>query len=192
MFGVKTLARFDPVGATNYRWLWHRGYPLQLLPKRDDTNKRRMTIKVDVQADFWDGDPHIECRLPNQHDPAPSLTRPGFPIAGNSFAPFNSQNTFLSREILKDYFLYPRVGRMDDIWAAYYVQAKRYRVVFDRPSVYQCCNIHDLVHDMRQEYLGYEHNLALVCYYLGARSRAHRHLPSRTGDFGVVALSETF
>ena len=52
---------------------------------------------------------------------------------------------------------------MDDIWAAYYVQAKRYRVVFDRPSVYQRRNVHDLVRDMRQEYLGYGNNLALVC-----------------------------
>ena len=26
--------------------------------------------------------------------------------------------------MIKDYFLYPHVGRMDDIWASYYVQAK--------------------------------------------------------------------
>jgi hypothetical protein len=28
--------------------------------------------------------------------------------------------------MIKDYFLYPHVGRMDDIWASYYVQAKGY------------------------------------------------------------------
>jgi hypothetical protein len=29
------LPAFDPVGATNERQLWHRGYPLQLLSRRD-------------------------------------------------------------------------------------------------------------------------------------------------------------
>ena len=52
-------------------------------------------------------------------------------------SPFNSQNTFLAGNGLKDYFLYPHVGRMDDIWAAYYVQAKGYSVVFGKASVYQ-------------------------------------------------------
>ena len=63
---------------------------------------------------------------------------------------------------LRDYFLFPHVGRMDDIWAAYYLQAKGYRVVFNKASVYQERNAHDLVRDMRQEYLGYENNLNLV------------------------------
>ena len=77
-------------------------------------------------------------------------------------APFNSQNTFLSGKLLKDYFLFPKVGRMDDIWAAFYVQAKGARVVFGKPSVDQQRNVHDLIRDMRQEYLGYENNLAIV------------------------------
>ena len=76
--------------------------------------------------------------------------------------PFNSQNTFLLGECLADYFLFPHVGRMDDIWAAYYLQAKGRRVVWNKASVYQDRNVHDLVRDMRQEYLGYENNLQLV------------------------------
>ncbi len=35
------LPAFDPVGATNHGHLWHRGYPLQLLPKRDYGKKTR-------------------------------------------------------------------------------------------------------------------------------------------------------
>ncbi len=31
------LPAFDPLGATNYGHLWHRGYPLQLVPQRDYT-----------------------------------------------------------------------------------------------------------------------------------------------------------
>ena len=51
---------------------------------------------------------------------------------------------------------------MDDIWASYYVQALGLKVVFNRPSVFQARNAHNLTSDMRQEYLGYEHNLNLL------------------------------
>ena len=85
-----------------------------------------------------------------------------FPLATNSFSPFNSQNTFFSREALKKYLVIPHIGRMDDIWAAYYVQAKNNTVVFHEASVYQDRNIHDLIKDMKQEYMGYENNLKMV------------------------------
>jgi hypothetical protein len=39
-----TLPAFDPVGATNHSNLWHRGYPLQLIPKRDYSVKKKKTI----------------------------------------------------------------------------------------------------------------------------------------------------
>jgi hypothetical protein len=51
---------------------------------------------------------------------------------------------------------------MDDIWAAYYFQAKGYCAVWGKPSVYQQRNVHNLVRDMQQEYCGYENNLQLV------------------------------
>jgi hypothetical protein len=76
--------------------------------------------------------------------------------------PFNSQNTFIAGECLKDYFLFPHVGRMDDIWASFYLQAKGCRAVWNKASIYQQRNVHDLVRDMQQEYPGYENNLNLV------------------------------
>ncbi len=156
------LPAFDPVGATNHAHLWHRGYPLQLIPKRRYDRKSRRKIRVDVQADFWNGDPDIDavCRL--EHAPECDFDPGRFPIAANKMAPFNSQNTFVPGPLLKDYFLFPHVGRMDDIWAAYYVQAKGAKVVFNKASVYQKRNIHDLIRDMRQEYVGYEYNLQIV------------------------------
>ena len=51
---------------------------------------------------------------------------------------------------------------MDDIWAAYYVQAKGYRVVYGKASVFQDRNPHDIMKDMRAEYVGYENNLEIV------------------------------
>jgi glycosyltransferase involved in cell wall biosynthesis len=156
------LPAFDPIGATNHSELWHRGYPLQLLPKRDYTNKQRKTIRPDVQADFWDGDPDIDAICRMEHAPECKFDPAAFPITSNKLSPFNSQNTFLAGAVLKDYFLYPHVGRMDDIWASYYVQALGRKVVYGKASVYQDRNVHDLVRDMRQEYLGYENNLAMV------------------------------
>jgi hypothetical protein len=156
------LPAFDPIGATNHPSLWHRGYPLQLLPKRDYGSKIRKRLHVDVQADLWNGDPDIDAICRMEHAPECRFDPAAFPIASNKLSPFNSQNTFLSGRILKDYFLYPHIGRMDDIWASYYVQAKGYRVVYGRASVYQDRNVHDLIRDMKQEYLGYENNMAIV------------------------------
>jgi hypothetical protein len=156
------LPVFDPIGATNHGHLWHRGYPLQLLPQRDYSRRGRKTVHVDVQADFWNGDPDIDAICRMEHKPDCNFDRSLFPLAANKLAPFNSQNTFVTRAVLADYFLFPFCGRMDDIWAAYYVQAKGRQVVFGAPSVFQLRNEHDLVRDMRAEYLGYENNLNLV------------------------------
>lgn len=154
---------FDPVGATNYRNIWHRGFPLQLIPARDYSRKSRKTVVADVQADFWNGDPDIDAICRMEHGPECTFNPECFPIASDKMSPFNSQNTFIKGSILKYYFLFPGVGRQDDIWASYYVQAKaRAKVVYGLPSVYQARNPHDLVKDMKQEYPGYENNLKIV------------------------------
>ena len=156
------LPAFDPVGATNYPHLWHRGYPLQLLPRRDYSTRSREMVRADVQADFWNGDPDIDAICRMQFAPDCDFDDAAFPIAANVMSPFNSQNIFLDARWLEDYFLCPQVGRMDDIWASYYLQARGARLVFGKASVVQERNPHDLVRDMKAEYLGYENNLALV------------------------------
>jgi hypothetical protein len=156
------LPAFDPIGATNHGHLWHRGFPLQLLPKRDYSKKSKKKILVDVQADFWNGDPDIDAFCRMEHAPECTFKDDYFPMAANKLTPFNSQNTFISAKWLKDYFLFPHCGRMDDIWAAYYVEAKGCKVVFSKASVYQQRNPHDLTKDMKAEYLGYENNLKIV------------------------------
>jgi hypothetical protein len=156
------LPAFDPVGATNHAELWHRGYPLQLVPRRDYSRQTRRTVRVDVQADFWNGAPDIDAFCRMEHAPECHFDPKFFPMASNRMGPFNSQNTFIAGKCLNDYFLFPHVGRMDDIWASYHLQAKGYRVVWARASVYQQRNEHDPVRDMRMEYRGYENNLKLV------------------------------
>ena len=146
---------FDPVGATEFKHLWHRGYPLQWLQYRDYSQKARKTVKVDVEAGFWDGDPDIDAICRMEHGPKIHFAHDVFPLMGNAIAPFNSQNTILSARAFPDFFLFPRIGRMDDIWGAFWLQAKGYNVVFNKPSVFQARNEHDLTVDFEAELLGY-------------------------------------
>jgi hypothetical protein len=177
-----SLPAFDPVGATNESKLWHRGYPLQLIPKRDYGRQSKKKMSFDVQADFWDGDPDIDAVCRMIYRPECKFDPACFPLAANKLAPFNSQNTVFRGSLLKDYFLFPHVGRMDDIWAAYYVQAKGAKVVYNKASVYQQRNEHNLVVDMKKEYPGYENNLEIVEKLPGNPDQLLSYLPAQSQE----------
>jgi hypothetical protein len=51
---------------------------------------------------------------------------------------------------------------MDDIWASFYVTAKKYNVIYGEPTVYQLRNVHNLIKDFKDEYIGYTNSLKLV------------------------------
>lgn len=153
---------FDPVGATNTKNIWHRGFPLQLVSARSYSKPVKKSFKFGIQADFWDGDPDIDAVCRMIFAPNVKYQKKYFPMASNKISPFNSQNTFLAREVIPDYFLFPDVGRMDDIWAGYYAQAKGHKVFYSHATVRQDRNIHDLTKDMRNEYIGYENNIELI------------------------------
>tara|TARA_B110000261_G_C13095633_1_gene361730 strand:- start:2203 stop:3171 length:969 start_codon:yes stop_codon:yes gene_type:complete len=154
---------FDPIGVTNYKELWHRGFPIQNLHERTKKYKiTRKTIIPDIQADFWNGDPDIDavCRL--EHKPMCFFDDKYFPIATNTFSPFNSQNTFFSREALKKYMVIPFIGRMDDIWGGYYLESLGFKVVYNKATVFQDRNIQNLTKNMIDESLGYKDTLNLL------------------------------
>jgi len=174
------LPAFDPIGATNEGHLWHRGYPLELIPKRDYSRKTSLVMEPDVQADLWDGDPDIDALCRMVYAPECKFDEKYFPFASNKIAPFDSQNTFLRGSLLKNYFLFPHVGRMDDIWASYYIQAMGGKVVFNKPSVYQARNEHNSITDMKNEYIGYENNLKLVRDIAKDPEQIFKYLPKRT------------
>ncbi len=171
---------FDPIGATNYKHLWHRGFPIQYLTNRSYKRSFKKIIAPDIQADFWNGDPDIDAICRMEHSPECDFDSSYFPFTSTKFAPFNSQNTFLSKKCLKDYFLFPHVGRMDDIWAAYYIQSKGYKVIFNSPSVYQKRNPHDLTKDMKKEYLGYENNINLINDLIEDSESIYSYLPGKS------------
>ncbi len=152
----------DPLARYSSK-IWHRGFPVQLLKNKGDLAvKQGYVMNVLVQADLWNGDPDVDaiCRIAESPEVHFDVA---FPHTSNKPMPFNSQNTFISREIVPFYFLFPHIGRMDDIWAAYAIQ-KTFpeSVMFGVPSVYQERNPHDLVKDLEAEMIGYRHTLDFV------------------------------
>lgn len=173
---------FDPLTPTNYNYLWHRGFPIQMLTERNYTSIENSKITPDVQADFWNGDPDIDAICRMQFQPNCNFSDEQFPFFSKAFSPFNSQNTFLTRKVLTDYFLFPFIGRMDDIWASYYVQSLGYNVVYNSASVYQDRNSHDLTEDMKKEYIGYELNHLILRDLKNNPESIRKYLPQNSID----------
>lgn len=171
---------FDPLAVTNYPHLWHRGFPLQLLSSRKYPKPYRRKIKVDIQADFWNGDPDVDAICRMQHNPECNFDTSVFPISSNVISPFNSQNTFIARRVLPDYFVIPHVGRMDDIWASFHIQAQGYQVIYQAPSVYQQRNPHDLTIDFNKEIIGYEKNHLILKELKNNSLAVENYLPEKS------------
>jgi len=154
---------FDPIFVTKYKNLWHRGFPVDQLDNRKIISTKIKKIKVDVQVEFWNGDPDIDaiCRL--IHKPKCLFNKKDFPFFSKKISPFNSQNSILDVRLLPNYFLFPDQDRMHDIWASYYLQyQKKTNVVYFAPSVFQKRNKHNLVTDLKNELIGLKYNSKIL------------------------------
>lgn len=163
-YDSSSIGVFDALSVTNRNDLWHRGFPIEKLNDKNNVTYlgKRLIDNIHIQADLWDGDPDIDamCRLTKKPIVKFNITEP---YTSNTITPFNSQNTFLSREILKYYMVFPFVGRMDDIWGAYILQKLiKCNIVFNKASVYQERNIQDLVTNLEKEIIGYRNTLNLL------------------------------
>jgi hypothetical protein len=159
----KLVNAFDPISVTEHNSLWHRGYPVEFVHvKNENEYKGKVKRKVIVQADFWDGDPDIDaiCRITQK----PIVKFKDFkPFCSTQIAPFNSQNTFIAREAIPFYVVFPYLGRMDDIWGAYVLQYYfPDSVIYNKATVYQDRNDHNLVNNMMDEVIGYRNTLPLI------------------------------
>lgn len=147
--------------------LWHRGVPEEQIETDSANGSDRYTPvaaeerQILVQADMWNGDPDISAVARMVLHPTVKFTHDA-PYAGAKAGPFNSQNTFVHRSVMPDYFMFPHIGRMDDIWASYYLQAKHGNVVaYGLATVFQDRNEHDLSKDLENELIGYKHSREL-------------------------------
>jgi hypothetical protein len=171
---------FDPISPTEHNILWHRGYPIEYVPQKNNIEyKGKISRKVLVQADFWDGDPDIDaiCRLTHK----PIVKFKDFkPFCSNQIAPFNSQNTFLHRDVIPFYVVFPYLGRMDDIWGAYVLQYYfPNSVIYNKATVYQERNIHNLVNNLKDEIIGYKDSLNLI----NNLENFEKYLPNEVNKF---------
>ena len=158
------LGVFDPLSVTSSNDVWHRGYPIEYVPTRHRVEyKGKTKRKVLVQADLWDGDPDIDAMARLSIKPIVKYSDVTKPYCSNQISPFNSQNTFLAREVIPFYAVLPHIGRMDDIWGAYILQHYFPKsVVYNRASVYQDRNVQDLVTNLENEIIGYRNTLKLI------------------------------
>jgi hypothetical protein len=172
---------FDPLSVTNSSHLWHRGYPIEFLNSRHKIkNLGKSVRKVLVQADLWNGDPDIDAIARINFRPEVEFSEILRPFCSSNISPFNSQNTFLAREVFPVYSVLPFIGRMDDIWASYILQ---YHfpdcVAYNQASVYQARNPQDLVTNLENEIFGYRNTLNL----LNNLSNYNQILPENTVTF---------
>ena len=72
----------------------------------------------------------------------------------------------------------PHVGRMDDIWGAYYLQQKLSHlspfIVFSNSTVTQKRNVHNLITDLKNEVMGYEKTIFF------SHNKVENFLPKKT------------
>ena len=162
LYNVKSPV-FDPLSVTNTKHLWHRGFPIEYLQKRHKiTHLGKKLRKVMVQADLWDGDPDVDAISRITHKPLVKYKKIR-PFGSKKISPFNSQNTFLHRDVLKYYMMLPFVGRMDDIWPSYLIQKKfPNTLVYCKASVYQERNPQDVIKNLENEIFGYRNTLKFI------------------------------
>jgi len=136
---------------------YHRGFPPAQRWREEKTQETDRTGRVVVNAGLWLGDPDVDAlqRLVYPVD-AVRHARDGNVVLGpRTWSPFNSQNTALAREVIPAYFLSPRIGRYDDIWASYVVvriaDHLGHLIAYGKPLVKQERNPHDYWKDLEAE-----------------------------------------
>jgi hypothetical protein len=150
--------------------IWPRGFPLDeitaAVPAHDSLPVER--VVAPIQMALADGDPDVDAvhRLVLSLDVTFS-DQVQVALAAGSWCPFNSQNTSWWPQAFPLAYLPAHCPfRMSDIWRGFVAQRVAFEngwtVLFDRPSVHQVRNAHDLMADFTSEVPGYLGNRKLV------------------------------
>jgi hypothetical protein len=148
----------------------HRGYPLSQRHMNAfyDTKVEHIDARIGVWASLWLGDPDIDAVERITLRPTVQNVAHSQILAPGTWAPFNSQATTIRRELAPLLFMWPGVGRYDDIWASYLARAVMdplgWRVGYGFPLVRQDRNEHDLVTDLENELFGMRWTDVLVAH----------------------------
>lgn len=139
-----------------------RGYPWgerKRVPTKIRKQKRALKIAVNSGLVLEDPDVDAITRLfwPIRVLGMAPGWGPNFALAPGTWAPFNNQNTSLSREAIPIHFTPAAGGRNSDIWTSYImtrvIEHRGDAVSFGYPLVKQLRNPHDLWKDLDDELL---------------------------------------
>jgi hypothetical protein len=137
---------------------WPRGFPYgarDLGGRAWTWSRPRTPATVAINAGLWRGDPDVDAITRIALRPvANGLIRDEVVLAAGTWAPVNSQNTAVRREVIPAYYFF-RSGRFGDIYQGYLAQAAAkamgHSVRFGTPAVTHARNDHDLLHDLELE-----------------------------------------
>ncbi len=153
------------------RTFYHRGFPLEKRLSEEQWSETSKKITPVVSAGLWLGDPDVDAMERLYHWNAPTdatrMNRKGrFSPSHGTWTPFNSQNTALAHSVIPAYFLSPKIGRYDDIWASYVVKRIADHlgdsIAFGEPLVRQERNPHNYWRDLDMERYGHALTLSFV------------------------------
>jgi hypothetical protein len=140
----------------------HRGIPIEYYGSEYNISfKGKSSIIPDVVAMLWDGDWDVNAidRIRESCFGKIEVLEPYF---SEKISPFNSQNTVMTANAAREYFLYPHIGRFDDILASYVLTIAGFKVVYTPPTVNQVRNPHSLEADLKNELWGYHHIESII------------------------------
>jgi hypothetical protein len=103
---------------------YHRGFPISKRFVKTSLAETPVTGRVAVNVGMWLGDPDVDAwvRMTVPLEATNWTLKESFALGTKTWAPFNSQQTALARELIPAYFLNPNAGRYDDIWASYILE----------------------------------------------------------------------
>jgi hypothetical protein len=140
----------------------HRGIPIQ--HQHRPIYKPVTDRKVGVAAGLILNDPDVDAvtriALAPDSQQVSLLADAGMVVDLYTWTTFNTQSVAMLRELVPAWFLFPNVGRMDDIYSSLVVQRvareRELHVHFGKPFAIQQRHEHNLIADLRAEIDGYE------------------------------------
>ena len=100
---------------------YHRGFPMSKRFVNTEQTEGRRAGRIVVNVGMWLGDPDVDTwlRMTLPVEAKRWTAGEDFVLGQGTWAPFNSQQTAIARDVLPAYFLNPNAGRYDDIWGSY-------------------------------------------------------------------------
>lgn len=144
--------------------VWPRGFPLQYLKQKNDSQWPIQLIDAPIQQALADENPDVDAVFRMTRNlPVHFSEQPPLALAPRTWCPFNSQATFWFRDAFALMYLPTFCSfRMTDIWRSFVAQRVAWtcgwHIRFESVAVRQERNDHDLLVDFADEIPGYLHN----------------------------------